>query len=62
MRAANQAQLERQFGGLSLVTFVSTIGGGLLVALSYAIWGGAAATATQDLIGTTHVDLAETFA
>lgn len=62
MGAANQAQLQRQFGGFSVMSLVTAIGGGLVVALSYAVWGGAAATATQDLIGTTDVDLAETFA
>lgn len=62
MQAFSQLQMQRQLGGLSLLTILSAIGNGLLVGLSYAIWGGAAATATQDLIGTTDVDLAETFA
>jgi len=62
MEAANQLQLQRQFGGLSLMTVVSAVGNGLIVGLSYAIWSGAAATATQDLIGRTDVDLEETFA
>lgn len=62
MQAANQMQLQRQFGGLSLIGIVSAVGQGLLVALSYAVWSGAAATATQDLVGRTDVDLEETFA
>ena len=62
LQAANQMQLQRQLGGLSLLTIVSAVGQGLLVGLSYAIWGGAAATATQDLIGRTDADLEETFA
>ncbi len=62
LQAFSQAQLQRQLGGLSVMTIVSAIGNGLLVAISYAVWGGAAATAAQGLIGTTDVDLAETFA
>jgi hypothetical protein len=62
MQAASQMQLQRQLGGLSLTGIVSAVGQGLLVGLGYAFWGGAAATATQDLIGRTDVDLAETFA
>jgi hypothetical protein len=62
MQAFSQLQMQRQLGGLSLLTVLSAIGNGLLVALSYAVWGGAAATATLDLVGTSDVDLAETFA
>ncbi|MDH7975544.1 hypothetical protein QH494_25440 [Sphingomonas sp. AR_OL41] len=62
IQAFSQLQMQSQLGGLSLLTILSAIGNGLLVGLSYAIWGGAAATATQDLIGTTDVDLVETFA
>ncbi|CAN5428847.1 hypothetical protein BH10PSE14_BH10PSE14_42080 [soil metagenome] len=62
MQAFSQLQMQRQLGGLSLVTILSAVGNGLLVGLSYAIWGGAAATAAQDLVGTSDVDLAETFA
>jgi hypothetical protein len=62
MQAFSQLQMQRQLGGLSLLTILSAIGNGLLVGLSYAIWGGAAATATLDLVGTSDVDLAETFA
>lgn len=62
IQAAQQEQMQRQLGGLSLMTLVSAIGNGLLVGISYAVWGGAAATAAQDLIGRTDVDLEETFA
>ncbi|MFA5966754.1 MAG: hypothetical protein WC804_22290 [Sphingomonas sp.] len=62
MQAFSQLQMQRQLGGLSLVAILSAIGNGLLVGLSYAVWGGAAATATIDLVGTSDVDLAETFA
>lgn len=62
MQAANQMQLQRQIGGISVMGIVSAVANGLLVGLSYAIWSGAAATATQDLIGRTDVDLQETFA
>lgn len=62
MAAAQQAQLQSQLGGLSVMAIVRGVANGLLVGLSYAIWAGAAATATQDLIGRSDVDLAETFA
>jgi hypothetical protein len=62
LAAAQQAQLQSQFGGLTVMGVARAVANGVLVGLSYAIWAGAAATATQDLIGRTDANLAETFA
>lgn len=62
MRAAGQSQLQRQLGGVSVMMVIGWIGNGVLVALSFALWGGAAASATDQLIGVTTEDYAETFA
>lgn len=56
------SQMQSQLGGVTVMTVISGIAGGLLAGASYAVWAGAAATATQDLIGRTDDDLAETFA
>ncbi|MES2095137.1 MAG: hypothetical protein V4459_00095 [Pseudomonadota bacterium] len=61
LQEASQAQMQLQMGGLSPALVLSWIAQALIGATSFAMWGGAAATATQALVGPSVDDYAATF-
>lgn len=61
VQAASQAQMQRQLGGIGIMTVVGWILGGLVGGAGFAVWGGALAAVADGLVGATDVDYAATF-
>ncbi|MEO6216952.1 MAG: hypothetical protein ABIO86_13055 [Sphingomonas sp.] len=61
IEAANQVQMQRQLGGIGVMTVIGWILGGLIGGVSFAVWGGALAAVADGLVGATDVDYAATF-
>lgn len=61
LEAASQAQMQRQLGGIGVMTVIGWILGGLIGGVGFAVWGGALAAVAEGLVGTTDVDYAATF-
>jgi hypothetical protein len=61
LREATQAQMQMQLGGITPALIFSWIVQALIGATGFAMWGGAAATATQALVGPSVNDYAATF-
>jgi len=61
LQAAGEHQVQRQLGGISLMTVIGWIVSGLVGGLGFAVWGGALAAVADGLLGTTDIDYAATF-
>jgi len=61
LQAAGEHQVQRQLGGIGIMTVIGWIAGGLVGGLGFAVWGGALAAVADGLLGTTDIDYAATF-